>query len=206
MSADKRLCILDCVALKGESRSVMALPLRERLAASRPLQRVIRSQVLGNCTEQVYYALADMRHAVQRLQVTNAATPIDGLVFTSLTLPYHSGRDRNLFKWKPLEKNTVDVLWRRETAPNVYVRGDNDDDDLLRPLGRLADGEVVDDIETATIILECLPCDASGQLWRISKLRRDRQEPNAAWVAKRVCESIREDLRLEELLEFDGVR
>ena len=39
---------------------------------------------------------------------------IDGLVFTPVNEPVRIGTHETMFKWKPLEKNTVDFLMKRE--------------------------------------------------------------------------------------------
>ena len=41
---------------------------------------------------------------------------IDGLVFTPVYDPIRLGTHETMFKWKPLEKNTVDFLMKREPS------------------------------------------------------------------------------------------
>ena len=43
----------------------------------------------------------------------------DGLIFTPVNWPVHTGRDNSLFKWKPNDKNTFDFVVFR--APKVFV-------------------------------------------------------------------------------------
>lgn len=214
-------CIIDCLVCDGVN--LMTAPILQRLHACRLVGSVIADSVT-TVRFQRYYAMADMRFLIEK-SINATLDRCDGIIFTPQSLPYRASRDRNMYKFKCLEDNTVDLLMKRGSNA-LYVRADdessdtttaavaNDDDDdsspplLLKEVGELSDEEprlpLVWTAEAATIILECLP--RNNGKWRAIKQRMDRSEPNAQWVAERVCASILENITILELVNFSGVR
>ena len=196
-----KCCIIDCVAICG-SATTMQLPILQRLHAARDIIPVIHAVANNTVVLQRYYALADMRYML-RDAIDGAAC--DGIVFTAQSLPYRAGRDKNMFKWKRPEDNTVDLMYRRD-GNQLFVRQTGDEQDShdtiqFVPIGVLA---VCDTDFNDNAILECLAL--GNDMWRCVKERKDRVEPNADWVARRVCESVRDDITLDELCNLHGVR
>ena len=123
----------------------------------------------------------------------------DGMIFTPLTKSVSTYRSREVFKWKPVQKHTVDFLVRsipgqpewmdlfvtdekNQTVPYVRVPL-RSDDPLLK----------------SNSIYECRWAD-SEKTWYVHKLRLDKEAPNAKFTADATCQNIAENLSLDDVL------
>ncbi len=126
----------------------------------------------------------------------------DGYVFTPSKLPARIGIDYNMYKWKPLEHNTVDAVYRKGL---LYCRGDRRKADIC--IGGVS-AEHTPEWVREGMIVECRvspDCTKeqteTGQLsWIPTRSRSDKLSPNAAWVANSVIKSIQDNITREELL------
>jgi len=157
-----------------------------------------------------------MRFLIESSSSSSSSTKSteDGLVFTSPTLPYKAGRDKSLFKWKEASKNTVDLLYSTTSGDGtLHVRNTTATAtaaDATTTMPLLAVGRLLcrspDETYPENAILECLAAVEDCSLWMCVRHRTDRSEPNADWVYRRVLESLRENITLEELCNLPGVR
>lgn len=90
-------CVIDCLVCRGDPRT-MQYPILRRLHECRRLLPLISRLILngGSVHVQRYYALQDLRFLMQSKPLDDSAT--DGIVFTPQSLPYHPGRDNDMFK------------------------------------------------------------------------------------------------------------
>ena len=189
--------ILDVLSARGESTREQPVLRRlyrvHALVTSGDLGHVFS----GSASFQKYFNRYDLRCAL-RLPFPFKT---DGIVFTPTSLPYRHGTDRSMFKWKPNERNSVDLLYERDSA-QLFV-GDR------VPFGTLFSTPTWLATHTRAI-LECrlhfISQDAQLNRWIPVSARTDKGEPNSEWVARRVCKSIMENITLDDLLSMPGVR
>lgn len=179
--------ILDVLAVAGIN--VMKEGILQRIKYGYSVLDTIRPFFTHGVTVQRYCNIADLQILMKS---TPASRRTDGIVFTPKSLPYRHGMDRNLFKWKPAERNTIDFLFRDGC---LWVS--NDDGNGYIQYGNLenAEGYIQDDI------MECLM--VGDLLFRAQKRRTDKKEPNAFWVAERIAKSIKDDVKLEEIISLN---
>ena len=120
-----------------------------------------------------------------------------------------------MFKWKPLEQNSIDFCY---VDGNLYCRTSQrehyaeDDPRVLarggRPtLGCMARMEEQNIPMWATndTVVECAPkcITRDGTIvWRMVKERRDKVYPNVDWVAKNVIRSIMDNVTQDDLVRL----
>mgnify|MGYP001036451607 CR=1 FL=1 len=154
------------------------------------------------------------------------STPKDGLVFQPIGEGYSVGYSKLIFKWKTPMENTIDFHLKRnneedeenqerekkrgsenekneegegEDCYQMYVMGNNNrltfwDYLVLEP--NYKEGTL--EVEEGRIA-ECY-WDANMERWRLLKLRRDKNTPNAEWVANQIWQGIEAGLLEEEEL------
>ena len=118
----------------------------------------------------------------------------DGLIFTAVTGEYVVGTNSHILKWKPSDLNTMDFSIKC-TDRGVYE---------LCTLGKflekfsemeiserpgLNDGDIVE-------------CYLNAERWKVHKLRLDKSTPNSTDTAQRVLKSIKDNIGIEDLIEF----
>jgi hypothetical protein len=136
---------------------------------------------------------------------------IDGLVFTPVYDPIRLGTHETMFKWKPLEKNTVDFLMKREPsretpgckpgamAWRLYVqeKGKMYFESEI-PQNRIPDEAWFED----GAIVECRYMTwESPMWWQPLKRRRDKNHPNNRRTFYRTIVNIKEDIKMKEFLD-----
>ena len=189
--------VIDCLSIRGIN--VMHEGILSRMGKAHPFIPVLNQFYGHGASPQRYYSMRDLGFALQLPQQFDT----DGIVFTPRSLPYRHGVDFNLFKYKEANKNTVDFKYHNERLLTKANHGHGYIDH-----GYLC--ETPDWIENGTI-LECLAVNISfssktEHQWRIQRMRRDKNEPNADWVATRVCKSIIENIPKNEILTLSGIR
>jgi len=145
-----------------------------------------------------------------------SASPFDGLVFTPSQGFYALGRSFSLLKWKPPEKNTVDLQINTTSGSfetRVYYSVDEGLEDAGVLVGMPTADEEPELHEIDSPIVECCaekivmplggdkdagkPCEF---VWRYIRIRRDKNEPNVHWVVNRIVDSISENITHEDIL------
>ena len=139
----------------------------------------------------------EVASALQWSQTLGEWLPQDGLVYTPVTRSAPVFRSLDVYKWKPVERQTVDFLVRR-------VEGDPTRMDLLvvdehNQLQTFASVPLRSDQQElrAGLVYECRWDQGS---WVIHLARSDKKEPNAFFTAKRTCDDILENLQWTELV------
>lgn len=136
---------------------------------------------------------------------------IDGLVFTPLNDPIRLGTHETMFKWKPLEKNTVDFLMKKEPtretpgfkpghlAWRLYVQEKGKlyfESEI--PLNRIDDEPWFED----GAIVECKYMTWEEPMWwKPLKRRTDKTHPNNRRTFYRTIVNIKENIQMKEFLD-----
>lgn len=125
----------------------------------------------------------------------------DGLIFQPSKEPYCPGTAQDVLKWKPLSLNSVDFKLKIVTEGGVgiiskkvgylYVGGKND------PFSRMPSIKNIKEYDNK--IIECKFEDGK---WVFMRERTDKSFPNSYKTAMSVCESIRDPVTTEFLLDF----
>ena len=130
----------------------------------------------------------------------------DGLIFTPKDEPGRVGTHETMFKWKPLEKNTVDF----QVVPSIremiygydlYVQEHGKKicearvpRDLVEPHWQ----PIMDAGKDQCLILECEYIQGEPNFWRPIGIRRDKTMPNARRTFQRTLVNIEEDIQWKE--------
>ena len=136
----------------------------------------------------------------------------DGLIFTPKDEPARVGTHETMFKWKPLEKNTVDFQVVPSTRMHdcrqemiygydLYVQEHGKKicearvpHDLVEPHWR----PIMDAGKDHCLILECEYIQGEVNFWRPIGIRRDKMMPNARRTFQRTLVNIEEDIQWKE--------
>ena len=136
----------------------------------------------------------------------------DGLIFTPKDEPARVGTHETMFKWKPLEKNTVDFQVVPSTRMHdcrqemiygydLYVQEHGKKicearvpQDLVEPHWR----PIMDAGKDHCLILECEYIQGDVNFWRPIGIRRDKTMPNARRTFQRTLVNIEEDIQWKE--------
>ena len=136
----------------------------------------------------------------------------DGLIFTPKDEPARVGTHETMFKWKPLEKNTVDFQVVPSTRMHdcrqemiygydLYVQEHGKKicearvpQDLVEPHWR----PIMDAGKDHCLILECEYIQGDVNFWRPIGIRRDKTMPNARRTFQRTLVNIEEDIQWNE--------
>lgn len=188
------LMIIDVLAVHG--RCQRKLHLRRRLDQSRSLIRFLQGQRAKTLFTVVYQRYIDLYRPeasalVRDCHPLNVDNTIDGFIFTPLRMPYIMGRCYHLMKWKPDEKNTVDLRFK---APDE-VFCTNEEEEMI-PVGTVSG--VPDRVSTGCI-LECRKGDTSEE-WVFDRLRPDKNTPNVQWVLDRIVKTMEDNITQNDIL------
>ena len=136
----------------------------------------------------------------------------DGLIFTPKDEPARIGTHEHMFKWKPLEKNTVDFQVVPSTRMHdchqemidgydLYVQEHGKKicearvhRDLVEPHWQ----PIMDAGKDQLVILECEYIQGNPNFWRPIGIRRDKTMPNARRTFQRTLVNIDEDIQWQE--------
>jgi len=130
----------------------------------------------------------------------------DGLIFTPKDEPARIGTHETMFKWKPLERNTIDFQVVPSIRAMVYGY-----DLFVQERGKLlCEARVAHDLidihwrpimdsgKDGVVILECEYIQGEPKFWRPVGIRRDKTMPNARRTFQRTLVNIEEDIQWSE--------
>ena len=152
------------------------------------------------------------RDELEKAIKTDFGYETDGLIFTPKDEPARIGTHETMFKWKPLEKNTVDFQVVPSTRMHdcrqemiygydLYVQEHGKKicearlpQDLVEPHWR----PIMDAGKDHCLILECEYIQGEVNFWRPIGIRRDKMMPNARRTFQRTLVNIEEDIQWKE--------
>jgi hypothetical protein len=152
------------------------------------------------------------RDELEKAINTDFGYDTDGLIFTPKDEPARVGTHETMFKWKPLEKNTVDFQVVPSTRMHdcrqemiygydLYVQEHGKKicearvpQELVEPHWRT----VMDAGKDHCLILECEYIQGDVNFWRPIGIRRDKTMPNARRTFQRTLVNIEEDIQWKE--------
>lgn len=127
---------------------------------------------------------------------------IDGLICQPKYEPYTPGRDQKILKWKPPSLNSVDFQLKivkeakegmfPEWVGYLYVLGLDQPFAFMKPVTK----------ELRQFDKKIIECKFEQNRWVMLRERKDKSYPNAFQTASGVCESIRNPISKEMLLDF----
>ncbi|XP_043268490.1 mRNA-capping enzyme [Venturia canescens] len=125
----------------------------------------------------------------------------DGLIFQPADDPYSPGESPRVLKWKPLKLNSVDFKLKIVMESGTGI--------VPRKIGQLYVGgltKVFDVIKYTKAIKDMdnkiVECNYENGQWVFMRERTDKSFPNSYKTAKSVCQSIREPVTTDNLLEY----
>jgi hypothetical protein len=207
---DNTLMVYDSVLVNGVL--VAHQNLDERLAAAEEMMKFIiyMKSDRYRLKMKTFHMMKDFGVFMDEYLPT-VQQKIDGLVFTPVYEPIRLGTHETMFKWKPLEKNTVDFLMKREPtretpgckpgplAWRLYVQEKGKlyfESEI--PLNRISDEPWFED----GAIVECRYVTwESPMWWKPLKRRRDKTHPNNRRTFYRTIVNIKEDIQMKEFLD-----
>jgi len=153
----------------------------------------------------------EMKPVFERKDVDKAITTdfgyeTDGLIFTPKDEPARIGTHETMFKWKPLEKNTVDFqvvpsIREMEYGYDLYVQERGKLVCEARVPRDLVESHwipIMDCGKGQCLILECEYIQGEPNFWRPVGIRRDKTMPNARRTFQRTLVNIEEDIQWNE--------
>lgn len=175
--------VYDAIKIKGES--VMHLPLDQRLSKTAALvQRIIKMS--GAPFEIHVKKMIRFENMKELPDLNTFPYETDGIVFTPINEPVRTGTHETMFKFKPLEKITIDFYIK--DGKDLHIQ----DKHVLLRKGTCAK----QDIKDGTIV-ECGFVDGS---WVFEKIRADKKYPNNLRTYLRTCVNIGEDIQMSEFI------
>jgi mRNA guanylyltransferase len=146
------------------------------------------------------------RSELEKAMKTDFGYETDGLIFTPKDEPARIGTHETMFKWKPLEKNTVDF----QVVPSIremiygydlYVQEHGKKICEVRVPQNLVEPHwrpIMDAGKDQCLILECEYIQGDPNFWRPIGIRRDKTMPNARRTFQRTLVNIEEDIQWNE--------
>ena len=204
------LMVYDAVLVAGQP--VWNKNLNERLEASRGLMKSIiyMKSDKWRLKCKMFHEMRNFEKFMDEYLPT-VEQKIDGLVFTPVNEPVRIGTHESMFKWKPLEKNTVDFLMKREKSREVpgatngpmawrlYVQEKGKlyfESEI--PQNRMEDEPWFED----GAIVECMYVTWEEPLWwKPLKRRTDKTHPNNRRTFYRTIVNIKENIQMKEFLK-----
>ncbi len=211
MALDDLFVVIDVLCVAG--RDVSQRPIIERLSHSVPIGRAFYNAEL-RFRPQEYVDRTQLQNILERAH--EKEFKVDGLIFQPAKVPARLGIDYNLFKWKPAEQNTVDLVWGEDGRLYTRKTSENTRVDESATMDT-ASGIMLIEISTGTLhpdftqvawlrpglVVECAPTllnDTQEIAWVPRQPRHDKVFPNLDWVADNIIESIRDNISEEELI------
>ncbi|XP_063617921.1 mRNA-capping enzyme [Cydia splendana] len=125
----------------------------------------------------------------------------DGLIFQPSKEPYVPGPCEDVLKWKPSNMNSVDFKLKIVTEGGQGI--------LPKKIGQLFVGQLEPPFATMKVTKDIkhlnnkiIECTYENNRWVFMRERTDKSYPNSYNTAKSVCESIRDPVTKERLLDF----
>lgn len=160
----------DAVCIGGKDLKKMNL--LERLDAARDMIRKVVPVTHLTIYLKKMVPLSEIRQVRQDYTT-------DGLIFTPIDEPIRMGTHLTLFKWKPLEKITIDFWVTKQR--DFYIQ----DQYICGPMK----------INQTECIAEC--CYRDGH-WELVKIRKDKIHPNNKRTYERTMRNIEENIKIKE--------
>ena len=198
----KRILVFDAYQVNGEIIKNKGLDERLEMTAS-----LVKS-VLKTSKDPLKIEMKPVfeRSELEKAIKTDFGYETDGLIFTPKDEPARIGTHETMFKWKPLEKNTVDF----QVVPSIremiygydlYVQEHGKKicearvhQNLVEPHWR----PIMDAGKDQCLILECEYIQGEPNFWRPIGIRRDKTMPNARRTFQRTLVNIEEDIQWNE--------
>ena len=149
----------------------------ERLDHARALCKVILPLTNLKVFVKAMHPMGDLPKITLDPDVT------DGLIFTPIDEPIRMGTHNTLFKWKPLEKITIDFYL--DPAKNLKIQE------------FIVESNFEGSPET-NVIVECFL--GSDKKWHLVKIRRDKSHPNNKRTFDRTLKNIRENILFSDFI------
>ena len=191
-------------ALIEEGKNVKKENLDIRLQTADKFVRKILKTVKDPFLVKVksFYTMGDVGTVVEKVKSDSFDYNNDGLVFTPVNEPVRMGTHETMFKWKPLDHNTIDFLVknRRDGTVGLYIQ---DRGELV--FSSLIKQEQLSSEWRSTLvdnsIVECqYQSDAWPKWWKPKNMRTDKTHPNNRRTLTRTIVNIEEDIKIEEFL------
>ena len=168
-----KFIVHDAVCIQGED--LRNKPLNERLKRVAALVKIIvPSKITVKC--KTMYPCKDMAQLM-------LGEHTDGVIFTPVNEPIRMGTHRTLFKWKPLERITIDFLIKNG---KFCIQHDS------KLLVVQQDPEFKEE--------GIFECKFDGDIWEPIMKRTDKSHPNNKRTFERTLVNIREDIKFCELV------
>ncbi|XP_054157712.1 mRNA-capping enzyme-like [Oppia nitens] len=174
-----------------------------------PRERAKREGIIDRTREPFgirkkdFWEIRDTYKIFEQKFQQNLSHEIDGLIFQPVPDPYIAGQCVVTLKWKPPSHNSVDFKLKivlddrpgmlRKFIGNLFVGGQDQPFDQMRVTKDLRQYD--------NKIIECT-YDMTGKQWLFMRERTDKSFPNSFKTAIAVCNSIRNPITKEILLEF----
>lgn len=149
---------------------------------------------------KTFYPLYDFKTFLEE-HIPSVPYKIDGLIFTPVNEPVKIGTHETLFKWKPLEKNTIDFQLKFER--NIWRL-------YLQEKGKLFyESEIPLDKNESwfkdDMIVECEYHTWDEPMWwKPINVRNDKTHPNNRRTFFRTLVNIRENIEITEFLDLNN--
>ena len=198
----KRILVFDAYQVNGEIIKNKGLDERLEMTAS-----LVKS-VLKTSKDPLKIEMKPVfeRSELEKAIKTDFGYETDGLIFTPKDEPARIGTHETMFKWKPLEKNTVDFqvvpsIREMNYGYDLYVQEHGKKicearvpQELVEPHWR----PIMDAGKDQCLILECEYIQGEPNFWRPIGIRRDKTMPNARRTFQRTLVNIEEDIQWNE--------
>jgi mRNA guanylyltransferase len=198
----KRILVFDAYQVNGEV--IKDKGLDERLERATSLVK----SVLKTSKDPLKIEMKPVfeRNELEKALNTDFGYETDGLIFTPKDEPARIGTHETMFKWKPLEKNTVDF----QVVPSIremiygydlYVQEHGKKICEVRVPQNLVEPHwrpIMDAGKDQCLILECEYIQGEPNFWRPIGIRRDKTMPNARRTFQRTLVNIEEDIQWNE--------
>ena len=195
----KRILVFDAYQVNGEV--IKDKGLDERLERATSLVK----SVLKTSKDPLKIEMKPVfeRNELEKALNTDFGYETDGLIFTPKDEPARVGTHETMFKWKPLEKNTVDF----QVVPSIremiygydlYVQEHGKKICEVRVPQNLVEPHwrpIMDAGKDQCLILECEYIQGDPNFWRPIGIRRDKTMPNARRTFQRTLVNIEEDIQ-----------
>jgi hypothetical protein len=192
--------VYDVVRAAGED--VSQLNLFQRLDAGVAIVKGVIKMKSDSVTIRVK-TFAAVHHTKQHYEEYMPTLPYktDGLILTPIFEPIKTGTHETLFKWKPLEKNTIDFQFKffgKKWGMYVLEKGKLVFESELYP--KDAPPWIQEDS-----IVECqYMSNESPRWWKPLALRTDKKHPNNRRTFYNTLTNIREDIKYWQLCQVEG--
>jgi len=201
--------IYDAVCVNGEK--VSSCNFNERLAHIGTFLKGVISMTTDEFKLKLkkFYNLRDFKIFMDE-HLPKVTQSVDGVVFTPINEPVRIGTHETLFKWKPLEKNTVDFCMKRgESFRGLGKKGEPVWKLYVQEKGKLfyesefPMSKMNESWFEENAIVECMyiTWEPGPLWWKPIKRRYDKDYPNNRRTFYRTIVNIQENIQLKEFLD-----